>query len=73
MGRLISIPSTLFPAEKTILLILANRESCCVPATTLTCHVDQLVHTVLVFPIAEVLIGHDLHVLQEGPNQQESR
>lgn len=40
------------------------------PPAMLTRHVDQLAHTVLLLAVAEVLSGHDLHVLQEGPNQQ---
>lgn len=40
------------------------------PPAMLTRHVDQLAHTVLLLAVAEVLSGHDLHVLQEGPDQQ---
>lgn len=38
-------------------------------ATMLTRHIDQLVHTVLLLSVAQVLVGHDLHVLHERPTQ----
>lgn len=45
----------------------------CAPTTVLTRHVDQLVHTVLLLRVAQVLVGHNLHVLLERPKQQASQ
>lgn len=43
------------------------------PTAALTRHVDQLVHTVLLLRVAQVLVGHNLHVLFERPTQQASQ
>lgn len=43
------------------------------PTAALTRHVDQLVHTVLLLRVAQVLVGHNLHVLLERPTQQASQ
>lgn len=61
------------PAENITLPPQQVHKVSCGLATMLTRHVDQLVHTVLLLSVTQVLVGHNLHVLHERAIQQASQ